>query len=186
VLSMMSHAEQASPIRRGKLVREQLFCQTLSPPPPGVDLTPPPLDPNVPSRQRFEKHRTETVCAACHGLIDPIGFGLGNYDGIGAYVAQEAGAPVDNTGTLTATDVDGNFHGAVELAQKLAGSAAVRGCVAQKWFNYGFGRTAGSDDACSLQSASDAFAKTSNIRDLLVEMVVTDSFRYGRFEKGAP
>jgi hypothetical protein len=58
--------------------------------------------------------------------------------------------------------------------------------VAEKWFNFGFGRTAGSDDACSVQTVTDAFAKTNNIRDLLVELVATDAFRYGRFEKGAP
>ena len=150
-----------------------------------MDLTPPPLDPNVPARQRFAKHRTEAVCAACHGLIDPIGFGLENYDGIGAYQAQEAGAPVDNSGTLTGTDVDGDFHGAVELAGKLAASPEVKGCVAQKWFNYGFGRTAGADDACSLQAAADAFGKTQNVRDLLIELVATEAFRYGRFDQGA-
>lgn len=186
VLAIMSHADQSSPIRRGKLVREQMFCQTLSPPPPGVDLTPPAPDPNVSSRERFQKHRTQTVCAACHGLIDPIGFGLENYDGIGAYMTQEAGQPVDNSGTLTGTDVDGDFRGALELSQKLAKSDQVRACVAQKWFNYGFGRTAGPEDACSLQAAKDAFFKTNNIRDLLVELVTTDAFRYGRFEKGAP
>ncbi|HEY2899005.1 MAG TPA: DUF1592 domain-containing protein [Polyangia bacterium] len=186
VLAVMSHAEQSSPIRRGKLVREQFFCQTLSPPPPGVDLTPPAPDPNVSSRQRFEKHRTQAVCAACHALIDPIGFGLENYDGIGAFLTMEAGQPVDSSGTLTGTDVDGDFHGALELSQKLSQSAEVRSCVAQKWFNYAFGRTAGPNDGCSLQAASDTFNKTNNIRDLLVELVATDAFRYGRFEKGAP
>jgi hypothetical protein len=186
VLSIMSHADQSSPIRRGKLIREQLFCQTLSPPPPGANLTPPATDPTVPTRQRFEKHRTETVCAACHGLIDPIGFGFENYDGIGAYQATEAGMPVDASGTLTATDVNGDFNGVLELSQKLAHSDDVRNCVAQKWFNFGFGRTAGSDDSCSLQTVTEAFAKTNNIRDLLVELVATDAFRYGRFEKGAP
>src|SRR5260370_16530726 len=67
VLAVMSHAEQSSPIRRGNLVREQMFSQTLSPPPPALALTPPAPDPNVTSRERFQKHRTEAVCAACHG-----------------------------------------------------------------------------------------------------------------------
>jgi len=186
VLAIMSHADQSSPIRRGKLVREQLFCQTLAPPPPGVDLTPPAPDPNASTRQRFEKHRTDKICAACHTLIDPIGFGFENYDGVGAFRATEAGKPVDASGTLTGTDVDGDFSGVLELSQKLAKSQEVRDCVAQKWFNFGFGRTAGSDDACSVQAVTDAFSKTNNIRDLLVELVATDAFRYGRFEKGAP
>ncbi len=69
VLAVMSHADQSAPIRRGKLVREQFLCQTLAPPPPGVDLTPPPPVPGVSTRERFDKHRTDKVCAACHGLI---------------------------------------------------------------------------------------------------------------------
>lgn len=186
VLSIQSHAEQSSPIRRGKMIREQFFCQTLSPPPPGVDLTPPMLDPNIPTRERFEKHRTAKECAACHALIDPIGFGFENYDGIGAYRAMEAGKAVDASGELTGTDVDGTFNGVQDLSRKLASSDMVRGCVAQKWFNFSLGRTAGAADACSMTALAEAFKKTNNVRDLLVELVATDAFRYGHFEKGAP
>jgi hypothetical protein len=186
VLAVMSHADQSAPIRRGKLVREQFFCQTLSPPPPGVDLTPPMPVPGVSTRERFQKHRTEAVCAACHGLIDPLGFGFENYDGVGAYRAMDGGKAVDASGEVTGTDVDGTFNGVLELSKKLASSPTVRDCVAQKWFNFGFGRTAGPDDACSLAAVSQAFNKSNNIRDLLVELVATDAFRYGRFEKGAP
>src|SRR5258708_271495 len=185
VLAIQSHAEQSSPIRRGKMVREQLFCQTLSPPPPGVDLTPPKLDPNLSTRDRFDMHRKQTACAACHGLIDPIGYGFENYDGIGAFFSTEAGKAVDATGTLTGTDVDGDFNGVLELSQKLSRSEMVRTCVAEKWFNFGMGRTFAPADACSMAGIMNAFKKANNIRDLLVELVATDAFRYGRFEKGA-
>lgn len=186
VLATQSHAEQGSPIRRGKMVREQLFCQTLSPPPPGADLTPPKLNPNLSTRDRFDMHRTQKECAACHALIDPIGYGFENYDGIGGFMATEAGKAVDATGTLTGTDVDGNFNGVLELSQKLSHSELVRSCVAEKWFNFGLGRTIGAAEACSMAGVMNVFKKSNNIRELLVELVATDAFRYGRFEKGAP
>lgn len=186
VLAIHSHAEQSSPVRRGKLVREHLFCQTLSPPPPDADTTPPEPNPNASTRERFEMHRTNPKCSACHSLIDPLGFGFENYDGIGAYRAQEAGKAINATGQIESTDIDGPFNGVLDLSKKLAGSPAVRACIAQQWFNYALGRTGGEADACSLDAMVRGFSKTNNIRDLLTTLVATDAFRYGRFEKGAP
>ncbi|HET6284274.1 MAG TPA: DUF1592 domain-containing protein [Polyangia bacterium] len=186
VLAVHAHADQSSPIRRGKMVREDLFCQPLSPPPPGVDITPPVPDPNASTRERFEMHRKSPTCAACHTLIDPLGFGFENYDGVGAFRTTEAGKPIDASGDITGTDVDGSFNGVMELSKKLAQSQDVRTCIAQQWFNYALGRTHGDADACSLDAMVQAFSKTNNIRDLLSMLVATDAFRYGRFEKGAP
>ena len=114
------------------------------------------------------------------------GFGFENYDGIGTYRATEAGKPIDASGEITATDVDGPFNGVTELSKKLAQSQEVRTCIAQQWFNYALGRTQGDADACSLDAMAQAFAESNNIRDLLLTLVTTDAFRYGRFDKGAP
>jgi len=186
ILAVHSHANQSSPVRRGKMVRENVLCQTLQPPPPDADITPPEPDPNASTRERFEQHRSEPSCAGCHSLIDPVGFGFENYDGIGTYRAMEAGKMIDASGELTATDVDGTFVGAAELSKKLAGSPTVRACLAQHWFNYAFGRTKSDLDACSIDAMTQAFAASNNIRDLLLALVTTDAFRYGRFDKGAP
>jgi hypothetical protein len=186
VLAIHSHADQSSPIRRGKMVRENLFCQPLSPPPPDADITPPEPDPNASTRQRFEQHRADPKCAACHSLIDPLGFGFENYDGIGTFRSTEASKPVDASGEITQTDIDGAFVGAAELSKKLATSPQVRVCVAQHWFNYAFGRTKSDADTCSMKAMSEAFAASSNVRDLLLTLVTTDAFRYGRFDKRAP
>jgi hypothetical protein len=186
VLAVHSHADQASPIRRGKLVRENLFCQPLSPPPPDADITPPEPDPNASTRERFEQHRTDPKCAGCHSLIDPLGFGFENYDGIGAFRSMEAGKAIDASGEIKGTDVDGTFVGATELSKKLAASPQVRACLSQHWFNYALGRTKGDADACSMNAIAEAFSKSNNIRDLLLTLVTTDAFRYGRFDKGAP
>jgi hypothetical protein len=183
VLAVHSHADQGSPIRRGKMVRENLFCQPLAPPPPEADITPPEPDPNASTRERFEQHRAEPACAGCHQLIDPLGFGFENYDGIGSYRSMESGKPIDASGEIRGTDVDGTFVGAGELSKKLATSPQVRECMTQHWFNYALGRTKGDADACSIHAMAQAFAASNNIRDLLQALVTTDAFRYG---KGAP
>jgi hypothetical protein len=186
LLATHAHTDQSSPVHRGVLVREHFLCQQLSPPPPDVDVVPPELDPDASTRERFEQHRTDPACAGCHELIDPLGFGFEHYDGIGAYRAEEAGKPVDASGEIVGGDAaDPVFDGAIELGQMLAESEQVRTCVAQQWFVYGFGRTRGDGDDCSFVAMYTAFAESDHdIRELLLAMVATDSFRHRRLEGG--
>ena len=186
VLAVHAHADQSSPVHRGKIVRENILCTPLAPPPPEVDVVPPPLDPNATTRERFDQHRTDPSCAGCHNLIDPIGFGFEHYDGIGAWRATDAGKPVDASGELIGTeDIDGPFDGAPELARVLAGSEQVRTCVAEQWFGFAFGRSPAEDDGCSFDAMSLAFAESDyDVRELLIAIVTTDAFRHRRIEGG--
>jgi len=187
VLAMHAHADQSSPVRRGKLVRETILCTPLAPPPPEVDVVPPPVDPNATTRERFDQHRSDPACAGCHVLIDPLGLGFEHYDGIGRWRDTEAGKPIDATGEIVGTkDINGHFDGAIELAEQLAQSEQVRTCLAQQWFTYGLGRAPGEDDTCSFDAMREAFdASDHDIRELLLSMVTTDSFRYRRVGEGS-
>jgi hypothetical protein len=186
VLAVHAHANQSSPVHRGKIVRENILCTPLAPPPPEVDVVPPPLDPNATTRERFDLHRSDPSCAGCHNLIDPIGFGFEHYDGIGAWRDTEAGKPVDASGELFGTDdINGTFEGAPELARLLASSEQVRTCVAEQWFGFAFGRTPAEDDTCSFDAMALAFTESDHdIRELLVALVTTDAFRHRRIEEG--
>jgi hypothetical protein len=188
VLATHAHADQSSPVHRGKLVRENFLCTPLAPPPPEVDVVPPPLDPNATTRERFDQHRSDPACAGCHDLIDPLGFGFEHYDGIGAWRATDAGKPVDASGEVLGTDdIDGPFDGAPELAQMLAESEQVRTCVAEQWFGFAFGRLPAEEDDCSMDTMAQAFAESDHdIRELLLAIVTTDSFRHRRVEEGSP
>ncbi|MES1172579.1 MAG: DUF1592 domain-containing protein, partial [Bacteroidota bacterium] len=155
-LAVHAKANQTSPVHRGRFVREQLFCTTPPPPPSDVEIRPPALDPRMTTRQRFAQHTSESYCAQCHTLLDPIGFGFENYDGIGRWRDTEGGVAVDASGTLTGTDVDGPFNGAAALADKLAGSAQVSRCYATQWFRFASGRGETSADMCSLGQVSGA------------------------------
>jgi Protein of unknown function (DUF1592)/Protein of unknown function (DUF1588)/Protein of unknown function (DUF1595)/Protein of unknown function (DUF1587)/Protein of unknown function (DUF1585) len=188
VLATHAHADQSSPVHRGKLVRENFLCTPLAPPPPEVDVVPPPLDPNATTRERFDQHRSDPACAGCHNLIDPLGFGFEHYDGIGAWRATDVGKDVDASGEVVGTeDINGPFDGAPELAQLLASSEQVRTCVAEQWFSFGFGREPAQDDACSFDAMAVAFAESDHdIRELLLTMITTDSFRHRRLEEASP
>jgi hypothetical protein len=180
ILAVNAHADQTSPVRRGKFVRERLLCEQIAPPPPNVKATPPPVDPNATTRERFIQHSNDPYCANCHRLMDPIGFGFEHYDSIGLWRDMDHALPVDATGQVTdSKDANGAFNGAVELAQRLAGSEEVRACVVTQWFNYAHGRPSMKEDACSMTQLKTAFADAKyDIKELLVALTQTDAFLY--------
>jgi hypothetical protein len=181
VMAVSSHPDQSSPIFRGIVVREHVLCQALPPPPANVNAQPPVPDATATTRQRFAKHVAEPACAGCHKLIDPIGLGFEHYDAIGAYRTQENGAPIDASGELVSTDVDGAFDGAVELANRLAGSDEVRKCMMNQWFQYTFARGASELDSCTLERVYGSFKDSDfNVRELIFALIASDAFRLKR------
>jgi Protein of unknown function (DUF1592)/Protein of unknown function (DUF1588)/Protein of unknown function (DUF1595)/Protein of unknown function (DUF1585)/Protein of unknown function (DUF1587) len=186
VMTKHAHVNQTSPVHRGKLVRENLLCQPLLPPPPDVDTVPPTPDPDATTRERFEQHRTDPSCSGCHGLIDPLGFAFEHYDGIGAWRAIEAGAPVDASGEITVTDVDREIDGALEMGAAFAESTTVQECVARQWFRFAFGRSETEQDACSTDTLDADFAASGgDVRQVIRTLVLSDAFRHRRPEVAA-
>jgi hypothetical protein len=179
LMTVLGKADRSSPVLRGKFVRERLLCQPISPPPANIVITPPTITPGVSTRQMFSMHDKVEPCHSCHTLMDPIGFGLENYDGVGKWRTVDQGQPVDPSGTMSASDVDGPFNGAVALASKLAQSREVSDCVVTEWFRYSLGRGETADDACTMANLKQAFATANfNIQELLVALTQSDAFRF--------
>lgn len=178
-LAIHAKFDQTSPVTRGKFVRERLFCTSPPPPPANLAIHAPDLDPRLTTRQRFEQHATDPFCASCHHLMDPIGLGLENFDGAGAWRDTESGQPVDSSGQLEGTDIDGTFHGARELEERLATSSQVERCAMMQWFHFAAGRSDTPDDACTLDELAGAFHRSGgDLRALLLSLTQTDAFLY--------
>jgi hypothetical protein len=113
VLTVSSYATRTSPVLRGKWILENLLDAPPPDPPPGVaNLNEAKAGESASVRQQLEAHRSDPTCAACHRRMDPLGFGLENYDAIGAWRTSDAGMPIDATGQLP----DGRaFDGPVAL-----------------------------------------------------------------------
>ena len=182
VLGAHAHPNESSPVRRGLFVRSRLLCQTLPPPPPGLDITPPGLDPTLTTRDRFAKHASDAACATCHKLIDPLGFGFERYDGVGDYRAVEHGKPVDARGEVLGLEDmnDGKvtpFNGLGELGRILSESPNAQACFARQLFRYARGGENGPADACAISRLQSAFKESGHdIKRLLVEVVKGKSF----------
>ena len=140
VLTVTSYPNRTSPVERGKWVLTNLLGVPPQPPPPNV----PPLqetsaDGRVLSlRERMERHRANPVCAGCHKAMDPIGFALENFDGIGRWRNTEDGARIDTSGTLFN---GGTVDGVVGLRQNLVAQPEIFvGVVTEKMLTYALGR----------------------------------------------
>ncbi len=140
VLTLTSNPTRTSPVKRGKWVLENLLGTPPPPPPPDV----PELDDAERKlggtlRQQMEQHRTNPSCASCHARMDPIGFGLENFDAIGAWRDKDGEAMIDASGKLASGDA---FAGAADLAALLASKRAddFRRCLGEKMLTYALGR----------------------------------------------
>jgi hypothetical protein len=180
ILSLNAKVNQTDPIHRGKFIRERFFCTPPEPPPPDLVVTPPALDPRKTTRERFAQHRADPGCAGCHELLDPVGLAFENYDAIGRYRDTESDLPVDSSGYLHDTDVDGPLAGVDDLADKLVSSRQVNRCVVTQWFRFAMGRGETQAETCTLDRLEAAFESSGgDLRELLIALTQTESFLRG-------
>ena len=117
VLTVTSYPNRTSVVQRGKWILENLLGTPPPPPPADVpELKAAPHGKVLSMREQMQVHRANPTCAACHARMDPIGFALENYDGVGRWRREDAGAHIDASGTLP----DGTaFDGPAGLSQLL-------------------------------------------------------------------
>jgi hypothetical protein len=126
------------------------------------------------------------LCASCHNLIDPPGFALENFDQVGRHRTADSGKPTDTSGTMSsAGDLNGDFATGTDLLSRIAQSQDVKGCFAQKYFEYAVSRLVANEDACSVDGLKKSFLPSGDLLALVVSIANTDSFRF-RLSEGAP
>ena len=180
ILAGTTPGSSNDPVVRGKFVFEELFCGHVPSPPVGLMVKPPPADPTRTTRERFAAHREQEPCKGCHVMLDPIGYGLENFDGVGLWRDTDNGKPVDASGALPPNvDTGGPFVGPTELAQKIASSEDARSCFASKWLSYAYARSGSEADACTRAQLEEAFrASGGSVQALLLAATQTDAFLY--------
>lgn len=181
VLTVTSYPNRTSIVLRGKWVLETLLGTPPPPPPPDV----PPFEAVVDGKKRtvreaMELHRTNSVCASCHSKMDPLGFALENFDGIGKWRTMDEGQAIDTDGTLP----DGTkFSGAAGLTALMVTKyrdAFVQTAI-EKLLTYALGRGADYYDMPTVRAiASDAAHDDFKISALIVGIVNSTPFQAAR------
>jgi hypothetical protein len=189
-LAGTSHPGATSPPIRGNQLFVRLLCQPPRPPPANINVTPPSQSDGGPStnRQLFEARTQPGACQGCHVGLNGLGFGFEHFSASGATQASDHGLPIDASGQLVGTDVDGRFDGALELSFALAGSAQVEACASSMWVRYALGRSLESAETPTLDVLTQRFiAANGDVRALLLDVVTSPSFRKRRGQlAGAP
>jgi Protein of unknown function (DUF1592)/Protein of unknown function (DUF1588)/Protein of unknown function (DUF1585)/Protein of unknown function (DUF1587)/Protein of unknown function (DUF1595) len=140
VLAATSNPNRTSPVKRGKWILENILGAPPAPPPSGVEALKDAPDHGMPAtlRQRMERHRTDPACASCHRHMDPLGFGLENFDTVGGWRTREDDRPIDSSGQLPGGI---NFENPAELKTALlARRGAFARCLTEKMLTYALGR----------------------------------------------
>ena len=182
VLTLTSYPTRTSPVLRGSWVMQNILGTEPPPPPEEV----PPLEDNPRKlkgtiRQQLEQHRADPGCASCHSRIDPLGFGLENYDPIGRWRLEERSHPVDSSGVMPTGE---QFEGSHELRDILLSDPElfVR-CFTEKMLTYALGRGVEPYDRPVVAGIEESLADDDfKFHTLIREIVLSVPFQMRRGE----
>ena len=176
-LASTAHRGATSPPIRGNAINLKLLCRMPTPPPPGIDTTPPskPAGQKRTTRELFEDRTRPTSCAGCHHALNGLGFGFEHYDAAGHWRALEDGLAIDATGETPA--LEGSFDGAIELSSRLASSREVQRCATSMWARYALGRAPVPVEEPWLNATAERFVQSDgDVKGLLLDLVSSPSF----------
>ena len=178
-LATHAYSNQSSPIHRGAFIQRNVLCTKIPDPPPMVPELPP-LMATQTTRQQVDMHTAPAECATCHHqYINPVGFGLENYDAVGAFRTTENGVTIDATGTLAGTAANAPFTDGVSESAAIAASPEAQRCYSTTWMRYAYGRAETAADMCAIQVLGSRLQDDSyKITDLMVDLTRTTAFMY--------
>jgi hypothetical protein len=158
---------------RGRVVREQVLCEDVAPPPGNFSFDEAKITPDMTNREKFLTHTTNPVCAACHSLFDGIGYAMEQYDPIGHFRTKDKTKTIDATGTVELTTGTLSFSSYVDFLDQVAKRPETFRCVANQYNAYSTGRAPFTIDACEADAIGKAFAAGGYRMDALVSAVVS-------------
>ncbi len=197
--TVTSKPSDTSVTERGLFIRDHFLCQTVPPPPPGLNAALPPVSDEKPmtNRQRLNMHVTNPACVSCHRLIDPIGFGFEQYDAIGRFREKHVltifptrdekmkglkkketkyELPLDISAEVAGI-ADSSFSSPRELGEILGGNAVCQKCVVKQLFRYAMGRAETTADRETIERSFERFRDSQfRFRELIISIVTSKPF----------
>ena len=171
VHALTSFPLRTSPVLRGRWVLEALIGEKVKPPPPDVPAFEETQSKtkDLPLRAQLELHRQKAECASCHDKMDPLGFGMENFDVLGRWREQDGAHPIDANGTLPSGET---FTGPAGLKKILMSRKDdVMKHLVRKMTGYAYGRELNRFDDCVVDKAMEALRKNDYKPSVLVEHI---------------
>jgi hypothetical protein len=192
---LVSGTHETDPVHRGATVRRRILCDSLPSPdpaalPPGA-LDAPPVTEHQTTRERYEEKTSDPVCAACHSLINPAGFVLERYDGLGRHRSEEtvidrttgeviATLPIDSSARPALSGNDTVISSGPELSQEVVASGKAEACFARQYFRATFGREETLEDRCAIDRVETVLQDGGSMREALRAVALDPMFRFRR------
>lgn len=163
-LTEYSKPDRPSALGRAKFFLDQVICRDL----PGVpadalqrEFTP---DPKKTHRQNFEAFTSGVACAACHTMLNPIGFSFDRFGADGQVLREIDGFPINTRGTIKgAGELDGDIEGPEDFILKVSKSRDARLCYLRQLFRFGTGRKDAELDRCTLERVLGTMQKEGDL-----------------------
>ena len=176
ILKVTADGTSTSPVVRGVFINERILGNHIPPPPPGIPAIEPDIRGATSIRDQLEKHRNNESCASCHQTIDPPGFALENYDPVGiwrkGYGKDSKGAKIDPSGLTPEGETFTDLATWQQIQTKRPQHRA-RG-FATHFLTYATGASPRFSDESKLDAIAN---KTTNLRSIIREVVLSDIFR---------
>ena len=178
VLTVTSYPNRTSVVQRGKWILENLLGTPPPPPPPDVpELKAAPHGKLLTMREQMQAHRANPICAACHARMDPIGFALENFDGVGRWRDEDAGSAIDASGTLPDGTAFNGPAGLIDLLQTKYRDDFVQ-TATEKLLTYALGRGVEYYDYPTIRAVTKAAARDNyRVSSLILAIVKSPPFQ---------
>jgi hypothetical protein len=176
ILTVTSYPNRTSVVQRGKWILETLLGSPPPPPPPDIpELKPQAKDGRLlTAREQMDQHRSDATCRSCHVRMDPLGFAMENYDGVGRWRVKDSGGPIDPSGKLP----DGTeFQGPAGLRKALLTGHRDEfiGTMTEKMLTYALGRGVEYYDKPAVRSIEHEAAKDNYRISALITAIVNST-----------
>ena len=196
VAMLVNGFDDASVVKRGAFIRRQILCDALAPPDPSLlppgSLVPPAKDHRLTTRQRWEARTAPTICQGCHRMINPLGFSMEAYDGIGRFRTTEKQAIPDSSpqgfnefpiDTAVTPFIEGRsdplLDGPVALSEFIGNSRKANACFVKQLNTFVSGRAAEASDKDALQRLTDdLMGAHGSIKGVLSGLVKLHAAKY--------
>jgi len=184
ILAVTSYPTRTSPVQRGLWVLENFLASPPPPPPPNVQLlNEAEIGKNMSLREQMKRHRTDPACAVCHERMDNLGFGLENYNAVGAWRDNDSGFAIDAAGELPGNRT---FSSPAGLKQVLLGEKdTFTLALTEKLMTYALGRGMEHYDKPELRRIAKAVALNEyRMGSMMKEIVESPAFQMRRGDGG--
>ncbi|MCJ8312811.1 MAG: DUF1592 domain-containing protein [Saccharospirillaceae bacterium] len=178
LLTVTSHPNRTSVVKRGKWVMSNFLCQDPPPPPPGVEGIADAIKIEAKTlRQQMQIHASTPQCQGCHVTMDAIGFAFEQYDAIGQFRTHYENEFIDSTGSIKSSGKNKKFTNAQELAYIIKDDVRFESCVVKKLYSYALSSGITSNDELFIKGIVKDWQTTNGSFTQLVKSIVqSDAF----------